>query len=66
MMTNRKGLLLSLSAVALIGLCNCESTKVNSTGVDAEGRESAWDKQTDLDNAEASKLNDLEQMDVTY
>ena len=62
----QKRLLSTLSAVALIGLCNCESTKVNSTGVDAEGRESAWDKQTDLDNAEASKLNDLEQMNVTY
>lgn len=65
-MTTRKALLSTALATCLIGLCNCESNKMSPTGYDEEGRESAWDKQTDLDNAESRKLNDLEQLAVPY
>ncbi len=63
-MMNKKRRLLAFSAACLFGLCNCESNKISPTGFDAEGREDAFDKQTDYDNAETSKLNDLEQMQV--
>ncbi len=65
-MNLRNVFLSALATVCLVGLCNCESTKMSPTGFDEEGRESAFDKQTDLDNAEAQKLNDLEQLAVPY
>ena len=62
-MTIRKAFLSALAATCFVGLCSCESTKMSPTGYDANGEESAFDKQTDLDNAEASKLDDVEEMD---
>ena len=65
-MTIRKGLLLLLSTACIVGLSNCSSTSVDSTGFNAEGEESAWDKETDFDNAQTSKLQDLEQSGIAY
>lgn len=43
-------------------LCHCASTgDSNGTGFNAEGQEDAFDKQIDYDNAQTSKLLDLEQ-----
>lgn len=53
-----KVILLTLTATSLIGLSNCQSTGGDPV-LEADGRESSFDKETDYEHAVGDELDDM-------
>lgn len=57
-----KGIFFALTAVCLTGLTNCASTG-GDPALEADGRESSFDKETDYENAVGDEITTVDSLD---